>query len=340
MLEREKERQNLIITVDRQFEIFKNVVKLMLELDFTSESKEFFKEIIKDQNTKLLEYTRTLYSGINKPTLENLVDSLATHALLDRKGRDENQIGFINDFVLGTFIGEIIIETSIEKIQETYSAYMMELAVIAYKVQNNKNKDLLWEKIKLVSSKFQPFLLFHFELILKGELTKDYENITISDLNIFDLKLFDHNIGASLFLNSTFKNCSFDINRLNGVSFVNCTFIHCKVLDSFYLDHSEKTTVIKCRQLECSVLEFPDTIYDQNIEQFTSSEKQLLVVLLEFSKEKSVSLTRFLSYLTKSNKELVKLIGPLEKKGIVVLNDSQIYYNINKLPEIKKALNV
>jgi len=110
MLERERERQNLLISVDKQYEIFKNVVRLLLEFDITSESKEFFKEIIKDQNTKLLDYTRTLYTGLDRPTIDNLVDTLATHALLDRKGRDESQIGFINDFVLGIFIGEIICE--------------------------------------------------------------------------------------------------------------------------------------------------------------------------------------------------------------------------------------
>ncbi|MBK7959273.1 MAG: hypothetical protein IPK03_14980 [Bacteroidetes bacterium] len=54
MLERERDRQNLIISVEKQYEIFKNVAQLLLEFDITVESKEFFKEIIKDQNTKLL----------------------------------------------------------------------------------------------------------------------------------------------------------------------------------------------------------------------------------------------------------------------------------------------
>lgn len=49
MLERERERQHLIITVERQYEIFKNVARMLLEFDITVESKEFFKEIIKDR---------------------------------------------------------------------------------------------------------------------------------------------------------------------------------------------------------------------------------------------------------------------------------------------------
>ena len=145
MLERERERQNLFLTVSQQYEIFKNVARMLLEFDITVESKNFFKDIIKDLNLKVLEYSRTLYTGQNKPSVENLIDTLATHALLDRKGREESQIGFINDFVLGVFVGEIICESSIEKIEKDYSFYMLDLACTAYKVQNKKNKLLLWD---------------------------------------------------------------------------------------------------------------------------------------------------------------------------------------------------
>ncbi|MBX7204651.1 MAG: hypothetical protein K1X81_04465 [Bacteroidia bacterium] len=341
MLEREKERQNLIITKEKQYEIFKNVAKLLLEFDITVESKEFFKEIIKDQNSKLLEYTRTLYSGAEKPTLENLVDTLATHALLDRKGRDESQIGFINDFVLGILIGEIICESPVEKIEKDYSYYMLDLACTAYKVQNKRNKQSLWEKVNSVTHKLQPISIFNYDIILREELERDYYELSVYDTTFFNIPFLKHSISNSVFLNCYFKACIFDPIVFNGVSFVDCTFDACKVENSIYLDSTKEISSIKSKLKECEILEHYDYHSKQDNHLFDEVEEVIIKELWSISSTKSQHILKLLHKLNTINRKLVmQSLNQLEYQGYIQIRGSQINFNINKIQEIRDELQL
>ncbi|MBK7959274.1 MAG: hypothetical protein IPK03_14985 [Bacteroidetes bacterium] len=119
--------------------------------------------------------------------------------MLDRKGRDESQIGFINDFVLGIFIGEIICESPIEKIEKDYSYYMLDLACTAYKVQNKKNKATLWEKVNSVSHKLQAISIFNYDIILKEELMRIYNDLSVYDITFFNLSFYKNKVINSVF---------------------------------------------------------------------------------------------------------------------------------------------
>ena len=135
---------------------------MMVEFDISVEEKDFFKQIILDTNKKQLEYTRSLYSAVERPSLDSLVDTLSNHALLDRKGRDQSQIGFINDFVFGIFIGHILMQYETEKLEKDVSKYMVELAVTAYRVHNKQEKGKLWNK--LLPLLFQVYFVYHLYL--------------------------------------------------------------------------------------------------------------------------------------------------------------------------------
>jgi len=341
MLEREKERQNLIITVEKQYEIFKNVAKLLLELDITSESKEFFKEIIKEQNSKLLEYTRTLYSGNDRPTLENLVDTLATHALLDRKGRDENQIGFINDFILGTLVGDVILESPLEKIEKEYSNYMIEIAATAYKVQSKKNKDILWNRIIGVKEKFSSFSLFNFDISLQDKLTRDYSELYVYDNSFYDILFEVYNISSTVFFNCLFKNCRFNTNNLYGVSFVNCVFDTCEVAGTDYLDSSNEVSTIKCSDKNCDILQYDFHYEKEKDELFTDLEKAILKNLIKISQFKSHHIIQLIHCFEKSEKKnVLRALSNLEVRNFVTIQGNHIYIVINKIPAIKKNLEI
>lgn len=340
MLERERERQNLIITVERQFEIFKNVVRLLLDFDITVESKEFFKEIIRDQNSKLLDYTRTLYTGIEKPTIENLVDTLATHALLDRKGRSENQIGFINDFVLGIFIGEIVCESSYEKIQKDYSTYMLELAVTAYRVQSRKNKAMLWDQLINSKKGFLDLYIFYFDIILKESLQRDYNELSIYDQNFYCITFSGYSIKNSVFLNCFFKRCKFNSSFFESVSFVNCTFDTCEILNREFFDDGNEISTIQCIQEDCNLI--PGIIYNNNENQIISSyEKEILIHIMRISKSKGHHLIQLLHcYPKNNNRKVFKALRELEIKELISMSGRHVYPAINKMQEIKNIIEV
>ncbi len=341
MLERERERQNLFLTVSQQYEIFKNVARMLLEFDITVESKNFFKDIIKDLNLKVLEYSRTLYTGQNKPSVENLIDTLATHALLDRKGREESQIGFINDFVLGVFVGEIICESSIEKIEKDYSFYMLDLACTAYKVQNKKNKLLLWDKVNSVRSKLQPISVFTYDISLKEGLARDYNELTVYDITFFDIRFEDNKVSNTVFLSCYFKNCTFDIAYFKGVSFVDCTFHNCSTSNGDFLDISKEISVIKCKLLECQILEkYVYPILDE-AHIFNEMETEILKRVWQISGTKSHHVLQVYQSFDKGQHKLIaSSLNGLIERDFIQIRGSHMSFNINKLPLIKIELKI
>ena len=137
ILDREQERQELLIETDQQLIIFENLAIAMMELDITSESKDWIKLLIEENNLEILESTKKLYSISSRPTIDVLTNTLSNHALLDRRGSNE-QIGFINDFIFGTFIGQGILKISDEKAAKI-SSHMLELASTAYQFQTKEN---------------------------------------------------------------------------------------------------------------------------------------------------------------------------------------------------------
>lgn len=341
MLERERERQNLIISVDKQYEIFKNVAKMLLDFDITVESKEFFKEIIKEQNSKLLEYTRSLYTGQEKPTLENLVDTLATHALLDRKGRHESQIGFVNDFVLGIFAGEIIRETHIDQINKNYSYYMLDLACTAYKVQNNKNKSSLWEKINGVLHKLQPISIFQYDIMLKDSLMRDYYELSIYDSSYYNIEFKEYKVEQTAFLNCNFTKCTFDTAIFAGVSFINCVFNKCTVINDEFLDFSKNVSTIKCKLIECEILEHYEYHENEKESVFNDIESEILKNLFSISGTKSQHIIQLLHcFDKKQQKNIMRTVSLLEKRDFIKIRGSHINFNINKLGIIKTELGL
>jgi hypothetical protein len=295
--------------------------------------------MILDQNRKLIEYTRHLYSGPEKPTLDNLVDTLATHALLDRKGRDQSQIGFINDFVFGTFVGQIISESSAEKIEKDISVYMIELAVTAYRVQNLKNKSTLWDKIQPIINKVQISTVFTFDIYLKGTLKRNYIEISIYDISIFKITFIDFKIESSIFINCSFKNCTFQTNNIYNTSFINCNFDGCTIFESGFLDDKNGITTIKCKQENCMVLVEDNTPYLVDKEDLIT-EKEVLERIWTISASKGHHIIRLIKYFGDQNKKkITKTLKSLEDKGYISLRGSFIQFEINKLHLVKEIID-
>lgn len=342
MLEREKERQNLRMTVDKQMEVFRNVVKMLLELDCTSEEKSFFKEIILDTNKKLLDYTRTLYPSDDRHSIDSLVDSLATHALLDRKGSNQSQIGFINDFVLGTLIGQIIETATEEKIEKDYSAYMIELAVTSYRVQGQKKKGILWNKIQVNLAKFVNESIFAFDIYLKETTVRNYSELTIYDMSFYNIHFKNYSISSSVFLNCLFKNCIFEPELFHGISFINCRFDNCIVNNDIYIDGKNENITIKCNQENCSILiekglmieaESPSVVND--------FEREILRKLWNISNSKGHHIVQLSNCFEKSNRRSIyKGLQNLEEKGFLDTRGIHVYFVTNRIQEIREILEI
>jgi hypothetical protein len=340
LLAREMERQDLIIKPEDQYQIFKNVVKMMIEFDSSVEPRSFLKEIIYEQNKSLLNESLTLYPTTNRPTIENLIDKLANHALLDRKGTSENMTGFINEFVFGTFIGDILSESSIEKIESDFSAYMVEIGATAYRVQNRTNKEQLWEKIELLKDKFENSSIFNFDITLKGRILRSFNESIFQSITAFNIDFTSDNIFEScVFINCKFKGCSFDVFAFKNTSFIECKFEKCNVKNGKYLDQSTEIITVNSFQDKCDILAGVYSEYDESIS-YKDIENMILTMIWENdTKYKSQKYMKLMSKFNKSEHKYVsKVLNDLEVQGLIKIKGLNIIIEINKMKDVQNRI--
>ncbi len=339
LLEREIIRQELKISAENQYSIFKNVVKLLIKFDLSSAERPFFREIIIDENRIILEDALKLYP--NDKNIEWLADKLITHALLDRKGKEETEIGFINEFVFGIFIGEIMSELSPKEIEKTFSSYMVELGATAYRVQNKDNKEILWNKIEALKDRFEKSTLFSFDTTLKGKIERSYEQTIFNSLNIFKIAFnSEYKIASSVFINCKFKNCEFHSDALESVSFIECSFDKCSTNTIEYLNDYNNSILIKCTQIDCSVLSY----IDNNETERNELERIENVILRELFTMNNERKTQRLLYLMKKFEKTDKriaasIIEKLEKEKIIKVIGFDVYIEINKVQYVKERIS-
>ncbi len=250
ILDREQERQQLNIEAKEQLNIFRRLTEAMIEFDITSDSKAWIRELIMDRNFELLEKIRKSYSISKRPSLDELTNTLSNHALLDRKGNKDN-IGFINDFIFGTFIGEIIVRPSFS-IDKVLSKHIIELATTAFQFQTKSNKDDLYSKVSELSFFSNQDKLLT-EYLLQGKITKKFENATFNDFSISKLDIDDEKqFTRCVFANCTFEFINFRNRAFYETSFVNCVFNQCTYKN---ITGQINIHVLNCNDYGCGFIE-------------------------------------------------------------------------------------
>jgi hypothetical protein len=339
--EREMLRQDLKMSPEDQYSVFKNVVRMMINFNETSEQRSFFRDIIIDQNKEILEKTIKLYPA--DKTIEWLADKLINHALLDRKGRDEDMIGFINDFVFGTFIGELMSESTIEEIEKSFSPNMVEIGATAYRVQNSENKILLWNKIEAFKEKFENSILFSFDITLKGQIERSFENSIFYSIQIFKIHFTDNFIiSSSVFINCKFKNCIFYTEAFESVSFIECHFEDCKTVGIAHINNYSNTYLIKCTQKDSDILSFDTTATDDSPKTILQKENDFLKEFYQFEiKYKTQRLMQFMRLHEKSKHKIIaSIINKLEREKIIRVSGLDMFIELNKLKIVKSRIGI
>ena len=244
LLEREQVRQNLLLEPALQLRIFKRLATSFAEFNITSEERGFVKELIIEYNNDELDSCREAYEPSARPTLDELANTLTNHALLDRIGNKGNNIGFINDFVFGTLIGQVLIEkngNSVKNLPESIA----ELAVISFKFQNKEKQLKLWHVLSQKMYEFSDRFRLIIDLNLKEQILGSFDGEVFESIQFKDIK-FDQN--------SNFKRCIFN----------DCKFSYC----SFNLDQFEETSFMDCNFWDCSVIKNPNKNYTDAISTF------------------------------------------------------------------------
>ncbi|KOG03628.1 hypothetical protein [Pseudomonas syringae] len=228
MLERERKRQDLRVLPPDQYGVLRTIANDMLEKNYTSESKEYISDLTLKTHGDTLDAARKQYPPEERPSLGELVTKLAGHALLDKNGENSQGIGFVNEFVLGNFCAEIILEDQTH--EWLGGERFIEPSVVATIPRDSEFKRRLWESLKF-SLEFLPATnRVIYTTMLTGGLDIPLEDDSVEGVEVQDFSLARVcKINNFLFISCFFKNVTFFSNGMDGVSFLNCRFYNCGV---------------------------------------------------------------------------------------------------------------
>ncbi len=234
LLKREQQRQNLKLDNEDQLSIFRKLVRFMTEYNITAESKETIKDFIKEYNQKILQSSLKLYIAEEKPSIEDLVETLSNHVFLDRKPNGD--VGIINDFIFGHLIGENLI---LEKYQEHYENYEKIIpqdfatkSIDSFKIQSKNKKETLWSIFNDDDFDYDIGFYFDLDYTFSKQPSRIYKNLFVLDRELSGLKFNEKcKFESSAFSSIIFNSCVFDINLFFDTSFQNCSFYNCSIVN-------------------------------------------------------------------------------------------------------------
>jgi len=229
MLEREQKRQDLRVLPKSQYAILKHIAKDMVSLNYTAESREYISDLISETFGDALDVARKQYPADERPTLDELIGKLAGHALLDRSTDNDQGIGFVNEFVLGNFCSEIIIED--DSGEWVGSERFVEPSVIATIPRSSEQKRELWNSLSFFLE-FRPAReRLIYTIALTGRLDTDLLKDSVEDLEITGIQLgVVSAVSEYLFIGCTFNNVILHTDNFDNVTFANCRFYGCDIV--------------------------------------------------------------------------------------------------------------
>lgn len=326
IMEREIERQNLKAKPNEQLNIFKKLARLFVEYEISSESRENIKYLIIETNPNRLPEIRKNY-GNPKPTIDEIADILANHALLDRKDNNDS-IGFINDFIFGILIGDSLIQNSFRIPLTKFPQYFIEHAVFAYKYNTVSRREMLWSLMGNSGILFKDDLKFLIDISLIDYISSGYSDQTYSSF-VFNSIHFDDRSSfvRCVFIKCKFIECAIDIAIFDDTTFIECIFENCSIMKSEGFD-GIKVYAIKCKEYDCEFNRYitrtkgNDKLEDSEV----VFEEKIICSLFKADKKspRIRHLSKFLQDHNSKRKALLDALESLEKKGYIRFEDNVI----------------
>lgn len=302
----------------------------MSEYNITAESKATIKDFIRDYNVKILQESLKKYKQDEKPSVEDLTETLSNHVFLDRK--TDGNIGFVNDFIFGFLVAENLI---LGKFEEHYSNFISVIpqdfaykSLESFKIQNETNRNLLWSAYNNNAFNYSSEFYFDLDYFLTKNINRNFTNLFLTDKTIKNLEFpksftFENCIFSSI----TFENCQFNIDGFQNTTFQNCRFIDCEINSEnsilytdfgLYACFSNNDFTDKINELYTNEIIDSDEIQEELTEE--------LVLQQFFQIDNKRPRPRKFSYIKKhlsnySDKEVSRIIDTLKRKEYIHFKD-------------------
>lgn len=221
LLEREKLRQDLQMSIETQKSILTAIAGDMISNGYTSEQREYIVELILKICIQEIEEALLLYPLTERPNREFIANKIASHALLDRSSKEENKIGFINEFVLGYFLANNIIADN-EWLND--EVRFLEPVVMSYRPRAEEEKRELLDRIRQSLDYMPVSYKADFTARLIGVVDFPLQSDEAEGLEFETIKFGIEPIENFQFNDCVFKNCEFLLGKISSVTFLNCRF--------------------------------------------------------------------------------------------------------------------
>lgn len=229
MLDRETIRQDLRMNPSQQQRILKSIAEDMINFSYTSETRDYIVDQIARDNSRLVDDAIALYPPGQRPTKEGLINKLASHALLDRSVREPDKIGFVNEFVFGHFIAQVITK---DREWMSDDLRFIEPAVISYQPRSTQAKHKLWQSLRSSLEFVSVSDRVDISARLRGKIGFELVNDEAQGLEFNDLLIGDQPIGSFQFNECIFRKCQFDLRLMSDVTFLNCRYYDCEIIET------------------------------------------------------------------------------------------------------------
>lgn len=343
LLERERVRQDLQMDVDAQKSILTTIASDMISSGYTSDQRDYIVEFILKNCVQEIEEALILYPASERPDKEFIANKIASHALLDRSSKEENKIGFINEFVLGYFVAANIIK---DKDWLNDDVRFLEPAVASYRPRAAVERQELLDRIRQ-SLDFTPISYktdFTARLIgaVDFPLQSDEADGLEFDAVKFGLKIIEN----FQFNDCVFRDCEFDLGNISAVTFLNCRFYGNNIAagnpaGSIYILGEFGNSDF----LRKALTTINDNCTKNKLTQATLLEKHVLEKFWPVGREKVTHKHRAISGICNGYggfrpDEIFEAIHQLKKNGILLQPNSASFVELNfdRLPDVRHIL--
>ena len=228
MLTREKDRQDLRMSNDDQSSILKSIAKDMMQRGYTAAQREYIVKFLLESEKIIIENAKRNYSSEERTTREEISNKLASHALLDRSSVDSGKIGFVNEFCLGNYVAETIIS---DPDWMGDDPRFIDPAVRSYAPRTETSRNELYEGLQASIPYLETGARIEVSAQLKKILPKELSNASAEGLELIGLEFGKSLIRSFQFSETIFRKCIFHKGGLDEVTFVNCRFFDCEIVD-------------------------------------------------------------------------------------------------------------
>ncbi len=231
LLEREQTRQDLNLSVRELYQIMERLAALFVQYEITSESRDFIRSLLRDiVRDKLMEY-RTEYRQLHgnetgMPSDDEYIGKILINSLLDRVSMTRNEIGFINEFILGILVGEAVCDGLLTTSELTER--FIDISATAFSVRGGEKRCEYYGRLKEALDVSSGPCRLNAELNLLRGNGSDYKGEYFSGVYFPEYFVFTAEHGFS---DCVFSECVFDRCRIQGEAFGYTKFFNCQFID-------------------------------------------------------------------------------------------------------------